>query len=113
MVKVSYEQKYRKAMMEAKCIASPSNQTLVSTGSLGIAISEAVEKCVMSNDVKYALGSVLNHVLMHQTIIGLEAKKQLEDSWFKYFSGTPNSIYDSIEDNDELQLRLNLLSFFD
>ena len=92
MVRVSYEQKpYRKAMMEAfgaKCIASPSNQTNVgkkilsespdSTGSLGIAISEAVERCVMFNDVKYALGSVLNHVLMHQTIIGLEAKKQLE-----------------------------------
>ena len=92
MVKVSYEQKpYRKAMMEAfgaKCIASPSNQTNVgkkilsenpdSTGSLGIAISEAVERCVMSSNVKYALGSVLNHVLMHQTIIGLEAQKQLE-----------------------------------
>ena len=92
MVKVSYEQEpYRKAMMEAfgaKCIASPSNQTNVgkkilsenpdSTGSLGIAISEAVERCVMSSNVKYALGSVLNHVLMHQTIIGLEAQKQLE-----------------------------------
>ena len=92
MVKVSYKQKpYRKAMMEAfgaKCIASPSNQTNVgkkilsenpdSTGSLGIAISEAVERCVMSSNVKYALGSVLNHVLMHQTIIGLEAQKQLE-----------------------------------
>ncbi len=132
MVKVSYEQKpYRKAMMEAfgaKCIASPSNQTNVgkkilsespdSTGSLGIAISEAVEKCVMSNDVKYALGSVLNHVLMHQTIIGLEAKKQLEKLDAKpdiivgctgggsNFSGIALPFLgDSIVNNDELQLK--------
>ena len=75
-------------MMEAfgaKCIVSPSNPTNVGkkilsespdfTGSLGMSISEAVERCVISNDVKYALGSVLNYVLMHQTIIGLETKK--------------------------------------
>jgi len=92
MVKVSYEQKpYRKAMMEAfgaKCIASPSMETEVgrkilhenpeSTGSLGIAISEAVEKCVQGQNTKYALGSVLNHVLIHQSIIGQEAMQQME-----------------------------------
>tara|TARA_Y100000817_G_scaffold123241_2_gene96492 strand:- start:3745 stop:5097 length:1353 start_codon:yes stop_codon:yes gene_type:complete len=91
MVKVSFNQKpYRKAMMEtfgARCIASPSQETKVgkeilkkdpdSTGSLGIAISEAVEKCVQSEDTKYSLGSVLNHVLTHQSIIGLEAMEQL------------------------------------
>ena len=90
MVKISYNQKpYRKAMMEAygaNCIASPSQHTEVgreilakdpdSTGSLGIAISEAVEKCVSNSNTKYALGSVLNHVLMHQTIIGQEAMDQ-------------------------------------
>ena len=91
MVKISYNQKpYRKAMMEAfgaNCIASPSKYTEVgrdilskdpnSTGSLGIAISEAVEKCVSDSNTKYALGSVLNHVLTHQTIIGQEAMEQL------------------------------------
>jgi len=91
MVKISYNQKpYRKAMMEAygaNCIASPSDYTTVgreilakdpdSTGSLGIAISEAVEKCVSDSNTKYALGSVLNHVLTHQTIIGQEAMEQL------------------------------------
>ncbi len=91
MVKVSFEQKpYRKAMMEAfgaTCIASPSDVTNAgrailadkpdSTGSLGIAISEAVERAAGREDTKYALGSVLNHVLMHQTIIGIEAEKQL------------------------------------
>ena len=91
MVKISHKQKpYRKAMMEAygaNCIASPSQYTEVgreilakdpdSTGSLGIAISEAVEKCVSNSDTKYALGSVLNHVLTHQTIIGQEAMEQL------------------------------------
>ena len=91
MVKVSYDQKpYRKAMMEtfgARCIASPSLETEVgrkilaetpdSTGSLGIAISEAVEMCVGSSGTKYALGSVLNHVLTHQTIIGQEAMQQM------------------------------------
>ena len=92
MVKVSFQQKpYRKAFMEsfgARCVASPSEETESgravlqknpdSTGSLGIAISEAVERAVQREDTKYALGSVLNHVLMHQTIIGQEAIKQLE-----------------------------------
>lgn len=92
MVRVSYDQKpYRRRMMEiwgAKCIPSPSNQTETgiailardpeSPGSLGIAISEAVEAAMNSQATKYALGSVLNHVLLHQTIIGLEARKQLE-----------------------------------
>ena len=92
MVRVSYDQKpYRRAFMEsfgATCVASPSDktntgraileQTPDSTGSLGIAISEAVEAAVQGEDTKYALGSVLNHVLMHQTIVGQEAMKQLE-----------------------------------
>ncbi len=92
MVKVSYNQKpYRRALMEtygAKCIASPSNETQSgrailaahpdSNGSLGIAISEAVEVAAQRDDTKYALGSVLNHVLLHQTIIGIEAMKQME-----------------------------------
>jgi tryptophan synthase beta chain len=92
MVKVSYEGKpYRKIMMNtwgATVHASPSNLTQAgrnilakdpnSPGSLGIAISEAVEVAASREDTKYALGSVLNHVLMHQTIIGLEAKKQME-----------------------------------
>ncbi len=91
MVKVSFQQKpYRKALMEsygARCVASPSNETNAgrailektpdSTGSLGIAISEAVEVAATRDDTKYALGSVLNHVLMHQTIVGQEAMKQL------------------------------------
>ncbi len=93
MVKVSYEQKpYRRALMEtwgAKVVASPSADTNAgrailakdpgNTGSLGIAISEAVEDAVTNpTPTKYALGSVLNHVLMHQSVIGLEAKRQLE-----------------------------------
>ncbi|MCB9942249.1 MAG: TrpB-like pyridoxal phosphate-dependent enzyme [Geminicoccaceae bacterium] len=92
MVKVSFQQKpYRKALMEAygaRCVASPSEETAAgrailardpdSRGSLGIAISEAVEKAVERDDTKYALGSVLNHVLLHQTVIGLEALRQLE-----------------------------------
>ena len=94
MVRVSYDQKpYRKLMMQtwgAECIASPSTKTQAgrailaehpdSPGSLGIAISEAVETAVMekSGTTRYALGSVLNHVLLHQTIIGLEAKEQLK-----------------------------------
>ena len=92
MVKVSYGQKpYRRALMEsfgARCVASPSNETESgrailanspdSTGSLGIAISEAVEMAAQRDDTKYALGSVLNHVLLHQTIIGQESIKQLE-----------------------------------
>jgi tryptophan synthase beta chain len=92
MVKISYQQKpYRRALMEtygARCIASPSMETNVgrailakspdSTGSLGIAISEAVEVAATRDDTKYALGSVLNHVLLHQTVVGQEAMKQLE-----------------------------------
>ena len=92
MVKVSYQQKpYRRSMI--KCwggdvIASPSETTNAgqgilaqnpnSTGSLGIAISEAVEVAANSNDTNYSLGSVLNHVLLHQTVIGQEAQKQME-----------------------------------
>jgi tryptophan synthase beta chain len=92
MVKVSYQQKpYRRALMEtygARCVASPSMETNVgrailaktpdSTGSLGIAISEAVEVAATHEDTKYALGSVLNHVLLHQTVVGQEAMKQME-----------------------------------
>ena len=92
MVKVSYEQKpYRRALMEsfgANCYASPSDRTQTgraileqdpdSPGSLGIAISEAVEVAAQNDDTKYALGSVLNHVLLHQTVIGQEAIKQME-----------------------------------
>ena len=92
MVKISYDQKpYRKVMMNtwgAKVIASPSRETNAgrtileqnpgSPGSLGIAISEAVERAATSDDTKYSLGSVLNHVLMHQTVIGQEAIKQME-----------------------------------
>lgn len=92
MVRVSYEQKpYRASFMKtfgADVIPSPSNLTNSgrailkenpdSTGSLGIAISEAVEDAATHDDTNYSLGSVLNHVCMHQTIIGLEAKKQLE-----------------------------------
>ncbi|OGA49599.1 MAG: TrpB-like pyridoxal-phosphate dependent enzyme [Betaproteobacteria bacterium RIFCSPLOWO2_12_FULL_63_13] len=92
MVKVSYDQKpYRRALMEtygARCIASPSNQTQSGKailaqradhpGSLGIAISEAVEVAAQSDDTKYSLGSVLNHVLLHQTVVGQEAMAQLE-----------------------------------
>jgi len=92
MVKVSYQQKpYRRIMMEtwgAQVVASPSSDTQAgkkvlaedpnSPGSLGIAISEAVEDAATREDTKYSLGSVLNHVLTHQTVIGLEAKKQLE-----------------------------------
>jgi tryptophan synthase beta chain len=92
MVKVSYQQKpYRRALMEtygARVVASPSTQTQAgrkilaqnpnSNGSLGIAISEAVEVAAADEQTKYALGSVLNHVLLHQTVIGQEALTQLE-----------------------------------
>jgi tryptophan synthase beta chain len=92
MVKVSYQQKpYRKSMMhlwQAEVTPSPSNKTEVGRkilekdpeclGSLGIAISEAIEDTLHHPDTKYSLGSVLNHVLMHQTIIGLETKEQLK-----------------------------------
>jgi tryptophan synthase beta chain len=92
MVKVSFEQKpYRRLMMMtwgSECIASPSSKTAAgrkilaefpdSPGSLGIAISEAIEDAVGDPQARYSLGSVLNHVLLHQTIIGLEAHKQME-----------------------------------
>lgn len=92
MVKVSYHQKpYRRVLMEtygAEVVPSPSPDTNAgrsilakdpdNPGSLGIAISEAVEDAATHDDTKYSLGSVLNHVLMHQTIIGLEAQKQFE-----------------------------------
>lgn len=92
MVKVSFEQKpYRRTMMEtwgAEVVPSPTDTTNAgravlaedpeSTGSLGIAISEASEVAAQDDDTKYALGSVLNHVCLHQTIVGLEAKAQME-----------------------------------
>lgn len=91
MVKASYDQKpYRRVMMNvfgAECVASPSNKTEAgrkilakdpnTPGSLGISISEAVEEAAKNENTNYSLGSVLNHVLLHQTIIGLEAKKQM------------------------------------
>jgi len=92
MVKVSYEQKpFRRSMMQtwgAEVLPSPTNLTNSgrhilaqdpdSQGSLGIAISEAVEEAASRDDTNYSLGSVLNHVLLHQTVIGLETRKQLE-----------------------------------
>src|SRR5271157_2732240 len=91
MVRISFEQKpYRRLMMATwgtECIPSPSDRTAAgrkilaenpdSPGSLGIAISEAIEDAVGNKDSRYSLGSVLNHVLLHQTVIGLEAQKQL------------------------------------
>ena len=101
MVKVSYEQKpYRRILMQtwgADVHASPSTETQAgrnvleehpdSTGSLGIAISEAVEVAAQNGDTNYALGSVLNHVCLHQTVIGLEAEKQMEA-----FEDTPDVV---------------------
>jgi len=92
MVSISYHQKpYRRIMMEVwggKCVPSPSPDTKVGRdmlakdpdcpGSLGLAISEAVEDAVSRDDTHYSLGSVLNHVLLHQTVIGLETKKLME-----------------------------------
>ncbi|MGD0551187.1 MAG: TrpB-like pyridoxal phosphate-dependent enzyme [Sedimentisphaerales bacterium] len=94
MVRISFDQKpFRKLMMQvwgANCVASPSNETNAgrkilaempnTPGSLGIAISEAVEQTVTdkTGQTRYSLGSVLNHVMLHQTIIGLEAKEQLK-----------------------------------
>ncbi|MBM3183257.1 MAG: TrpB-like pyridoxal phosphate-dependent enzyme, partial [Chloroflexi bacterium] len=92
MVKVSYNQKpYRRILMEtwgAKCVASPSKDTEIgrkilaedpnSPGSLGIAISEAIEDAFGREDTYYSIGSVINSVLLHQTIIGQEAKMQME-----------------------------------
>lgn len=92
MVKVSFNQKpYRKALMETfggRCIASPSNETEAGrailaadpdcSGSLGIAISEAVEIAAKDPSTKYCLGSVLNHVMLHQSVIGLECLRQFD-----------------------------------
>ncbi len=92
MVAISYHQKpYRRIMMETwggKCIPSPSPDTNAGRamlkkdpncpGSLGLAISEAVEDAATHDDTHYSLGSVLNHVLLHQTVVGLETKKQME-----------------------------------
>ena len=94
MVRVSYDQKpYRRGLIEAfggRVIASPSEETNAgrailaehpdSSGSLGIAISEAVEAAAPRDDTKYSLGSVLNHVLMHQTVIGEEAQMQMDEA---------------------------------
>ncbi len=102
MVKISYEQKpYRRVLMEAwgaECIPSPSTKTKFGKkilqddpncpGSLGIAISEAIEDAATHEDTKYSLGSVLNHVLLHQTVIGLEAKEQ-----FKSIGEYPDVIF--------------------
>jgi tryptophan synthase beta chain len=96
MVRVSYQQKpYRRILMETwkgEVIPSPSPNTNAGRqfyekdpnhpGSLGIAISEAIEEAATREDTKYSLGSVLNHVLLHQTVIGLEAKKQMEEAGF-------------------------------
>ncbi len=92
MVRISYDQKpYRRVMMEtwgATCVPSPSEDTKAGrdmlakdpdcTGSLGLAISEAVEDAVSRDDTHYSLGSVLNHVMLHQTVNGLEAKTLME-----------------------------------
>jgi len=102
MVKVSYHQKpFRRSMIEtwgAEVLASPSDQTESGrkilaadpecSGSLGIAISEAVEEAATRADTNYSLGSVLNHVLLHQTVIGLEAKKQ-----FAKVGDYPDAVY--------------------
>ena len=96
MVRVSYNQKpYRRILMETwggEVIPSPSPNTNAGRkfydqdpehpGSLGIAISEAIEEAATRDDTKYSLGSVLNHVLLHQTVIGLEAKRQMEMAGF-------------------------------
>lgn len=104
MVRISFEQKpFRKVMMRlwgADCVPSPSDQTQSgrdvleedpdTPGSLGIAISEAVEEAVNdeSGNTRYGLGSVLNHVMLHQTVIGLEAQKQMK----KAGEGEPDSV---------------------
>jgi predicted alternative tryptophan synthase beta-subunit len=109
MVRVSYEQgPFRRSMMEtwgAEVIASPSTKTnsgrnvpardADSPGWLGIAISEAVEEAAGRKDTNYTLGSVLNHVLLHQTVIGLEAKKRnraLKLSMCAFWIGFPGSM---------------------
>jgi len=110
MVRASYDQKpYRRIMMEtwgAECTPSPSNKTQYGKkvlesdpecpGSLGIAISEAIEDAVTHENTKYSLGSVLSHVMLHQTVVGLECKKQFElideypDSMFGCVGGGSN-----------------------
>jgi len=110
MVRASYDQKpYRRIMMEtwgAECVPSPSDKTQYGkkvlesdpecTGSLGIAISEAIEDAVTHPNTKYSLGSVLSHVMLHQTVVGLECKKQFElvdeypDSMFGCVGGGSN-----------------------
>ncbi|HUV44597.1 MAG TPA: TrpB-like pyridoxal phosphate-dependent enzyme [Dehalococcoidales bacterium] len=98
MVRISYNQKpYRRILMEtwgATCVASPSEDTNIgrtilgqdpdSPGSLGMAISEAVEDAATHDDTRYSLGSVLNHVLLHNTINGLETKKLMEEQTDTY-----------------------------
>ena len=105
MVKISYDQKpYRRVMMEtwgANVYPSPSTQTVVgrkilkedsnSSGSLGIAISEAIEDALNNDDANYGIGSVFNHVLTHQSVIGLETKKQ-----FNLVDDYPDVIYGCI-----------------
>ncbi|HEC57606.1 MAG TPA: TrpB-like pyridoxal phosphate-dependent enzyme [Candidatus Syntrophoarchaeum butanivorans] len=102
MVRVSYDQKpYRRVLMEAwgaEVVPSPSNRTKTgqkyleedpdSPGSLGVAISEAVEDAATNDNTHYTLGSVLNHVILHQTIMGLEAKRQ-----FEMIDTYPDAIY--------------------
>ncbi len=102
MVKVSYEQKpYRRILMEtwgAECLPSPTDRTEAgrkmremypgSSGSLGMAISEAVEDAATHENTNYCLGSVLNHVLLHQTVIGEEARKQ-----FELIDAYPDAVY--------------------
>ncbi len=92
MVRISYDQKpYRKTLMQtwgAECVPSPSEKTEYgrkmleqdpdTSGSLGMAIGEAIEDAASNEDTKYSIGSVLNHVVLHQTVNGLEAKKQFE-----------------------------------
>ena len=131
MVKVSYHQKpYRRSMMQmfgAEVFESPSDRTDAgrailakdpdSTGSLGIAISEAVEDAKGNDDTNYALGSVLNHVILHQTVIGQEAKKQMEKAGYypdiviactgggSNFSGIAMPfVYDKIRENKRTRI---------
>ncbi len=131
MVKVSYHQKpYRRSMMQmfgAEVFESPSDRTDAgrailakdpdSTGSLGIAISEAVEDAKGNDDTNYALGSVLNHVILHQTVIGQEAKKQMEKAGYypdiviactgggSNFSGIAMPfVYDKIRENKKTRI---------
>ena len=123
MVRISYDQKpYRRIMMEtwgAKCIPSPSNETEAgrkilekdpdSPGSLGMAISEAVEEAAKREDTKYSLGSVLNHVMLHQTVIGLESLRQFEMAGDLQVLHSPLSVRRLSKGRISLLLPLNLL----